>query len=176
VWPELPFVAEDLGHITEDVRELRDDYHLPGMVILQFAFSGDVLDRERHEHAYLPHNHRQRRVCYTGTHDNDTVMGWWRSLDEGTRDHVRRYLAIADEALPWALFRAAWRSVTDTAIVPFQDLLELGSEARMNVPGETTGNWSWRMPDDALRIALADRLVAEAELSGRSPPRIRALR
>jgi 4-alpha-glucanotransferase len=169
VFPQMPFVAEDLGVITDDVRALRDAFGLPGMVILQFAFSGDALDLRRHHHPYLPHAHRAGQVCYTGTHDNDTVLGWYRSADEGTRDHVRRYLSATDADAPGALIRSAWRSVCDTAVVPLQDLLELGSEARMNVPGRAEGNWSWRMPGDALQLALAKRLHAEAEISGRLP-------
>ncbi|MEQ1504270.1 MAG: 4-alpha-glucanotransferase [Myxococcota bacterium] len=165
---EMPFVAEDLGVITDDVKALRDAYHLPGMVILQFAFNGDALDRGRHDHGYLPHNHRPHQVCYTGTHDNDTALGWYRGTDEGTRGHVREYLAASDDDQPWALVRAALRSVCDTVVVPIQDLLGKGSEARVNVPGRVDGNWSWRMDDEPLSLSLAGRVAHEVLLSGRS--------
>ncbi len=167
-WPDMPFLAEDLGVITDDVRALRDSFELPGMVILQFAFSHDPSNPASHDHPYLPHEHRPRQVCFTGTHDNDTVMGWWHSAGEGTRDHVRRYLACRDREMPWALVRAAWRSVGQTAIVPMQDLLGLGGDARMNVPGVPDGNWSWRMGAEALNVVLAARIAEEVRLSGRA--------
>ncbi|HHO53439.1 MAG TPA: 4-alpha-glucanotransferase, partial [Deltaproteobacteria bacterium] len=128
-FPTLPFFAEDLGVITEAVTALRRDHGLDGMVILQFAFGGDPT------HPYLPHNHRPDQVCYTGTHDNDTTLGWYLGTDEGSRDRLRRYLSCADRELPWALVGAALRSVCNTAVVPLQDLLGLGSSARMNLPG-----------------------------------------
>lgn len=170
-FPHLPFVAEDLGVITDEVRAIRDGYGLPGMVILQFAFNGDAKAPGRDDHPYLPHRHLRDQVCYTGTHDNDTAVGWFRGTDEGTREHARRYLAARDEDWPWPLLRAAWRSVCDRAIVPMQDLLGLGSEARTNVPGVLGRNWAWRMPAEALSIGLADRIEAEVRLSGRANPR-----
>ncbi len=156
-----PFVAEDLGVVTDEVRVLRDQFGLPGMVILQFAFGAGA------DHPYLPHHHRPNQVCYTGTHDNDTAVGYWRAADEGTRDHARRYLAVPDNEWPWAVVRAAWRSVCDTAIVPIQDVLGLGSEARMNVPGVARGNWTFRMAPEATTITLAHALAEQARLSGR---------
>jgi 4-alpha-glucanotransferase len=177
-FPAMPFVAEDLGVITDEVRALRDAYGLPGMVILQFGFCGppsgmptqragaDRSDLERHRHPYLPHNHVPNRVCYTGTHDNDTVLGWFRGTDEGTRAHVRAYLGCRDEELPWAMLRAAWRSPCDAAVVPLQDLLAIGSEGRMNVPGLVEGNWSWRFRDP-LSLDLADAVLEQVTLSGR---------
>lgn len=179
-FPTLPFVAEDLGVITDDVRALRDAYHLPGMVILQFAFCGppagasgwgtrigaDRRDVERHRHPYLPHNHRADQVCYTGTHDNDTAMGWFRGTDEGTRAHLRAYLGCTDEDMPWALLRTAWRSPCAAAIVPLQDLLAVGSEGRMNVPGRVDGNWAWRFTEP-LPLELAVAITEQVTLSGR---------
>jgi len=166
-FPALPFIAEDLGVITEDVAALRDAFDLPGMAILQFAFThaNDVGD-----HPYLPHNHRHRQVCFTGTHDNDTLLGWLHSADEATRDHVRRYLSTDDRDAPWALLRAAWRSVCETTIVPMQDLLGLDTAARMNVPGVADGNWDWRLDAGSLTLTLAARVAQEVRLSGRHVP------
>jgi 4-alpha-glucanotransferase len=161
----LPLVAEDLGVITDDIRALRDDFGLPGMAILQFAFGGGG------EHELLPHNHRADLVVYTGTHDNDTLAGWARTTDEGTRDHARRYLHTDDRDLVHAMLRAAWRSVARSAIVPMQDLLVLGSEARMNVPGLVEGNWRWRLGREALNLSLASRVAEQVKLSGRAPLR-----
>lgn len=161
----VPIVAEDLGVITPDVEALRDDFELPGMAILQFAFSG-LYDAE---HPYLPHNHRPRLVVYPGTHDNDTVVGWYRSADGGTRDHVRRYLSVSGADIAGDLVRAAYRSVADTAIVAMQDLLSLDSDARMNLPGSAEGNWSWRCGSEAFNLPLARRLRDDASLCGRVP-------
>ena len=160
-----PLIAEDLGVITEDVVALRDDFDLPGMAILQFAFSSATGDGT---HAYLPHNHRPNSVVYTGTHDNDTTRGWYATADEPTRDHVRRYLSSDGHDISWDLARAAWHSVAQDAIVPMQDLLALEGDARMNVPGTETGNWSWRAGQEAFSIHTAARLREETMLSGRS--------
>jgi 4-alpha-glucanotransferase len=170
----MPFLAEDLGVITDEVRELRDAFGLPGMVILQFAFGVEPDGAWLGDHAYLPHNHVPNQVCYTGTHDNDTALGWFRSADDTTRDLVRRYLQVDDRDMPWALLVAAWRSVTATTITPMQDLLSLGSDARMNVPGTSDGNWSWRMPGEALNLALAGRVHEQVRLSGRLQPPVQA--
>ena len=134
----LPVIAEDLGIITPEVEALRDAFGLPGMRILQFAFSGDPRD------PYLPHNHVPGCVVYTGTHDNDTTPGWYRSTTDAERDLVRRYLGVGDAEAAWALVRAAYGSVADLAIVPLQDVLGQGSDARMNTPGRAGGNWSYR--------------------------------
>ncbi|MEQ1569798.1 MAG: 4-alpha-glucanotransferase, partial [Myxococcota bacterium] len=163
VWPALPFVAEDLGVVTPDVEALRDGFDLPGMAILQFAF-GDPSSARDHN-PFLPHAHRRNQVVYTGTHDNDTLAGWEASADEATRDHARRYLGVHDTR--WGLLTAAWRSVCDSAIVPAQDLLGLGSDARFNVPGREHGNWSWRAPRGAFDRPLAATLAEESALSGR---------
>ncbi|HHM04297.1 MAG TPA: 4-alpha-glucanotransferase, partial [Gammaproteobacteria bacterium] len=135
---ELPVVAEDLGVITEAVTALRLRHRLPGMKILQFAFDSGP------GNPYLPHHHEPLYAVYTGTHDNDTTLGWYRSLPEAVRAHVNDYLACVAADMPWALIRAALASVATLAIVPLQDILELGSEHRMNTPGTTTGNWAWR--------------------------------
>lgn len=159
---ELPFVAEDLGLITAEVHALRERYGLPGMRILQFAFDGTS------HNPYLPHNHERAAVVYTGTHDNDTTVGWYGSIDDGTRRHVGEYLGHPAEPMPWPLIRAAMASVAEMAIVPMQDVLALDGAHRMNVPGTTgNGNWRWRfdwrqVPDD-----LAARLLRMTQLYGR---------
>ena len=133
----LPLVAEDLGVITAEVAALRDRFSLPGMRILQFAFDGSP------ENPYLPHNHVANSIVYTGTHDNDTTLGWYRSLETQARERVDDYLGTG-RAQPEAAIRAALGSVARLAIVPMQDLLGLGREARMNTPATTSGNWSWQ--------------------------------
>jgi 4-alpha-glucanotransferase len=133
----MPLVAEDLGIITAPVVALREEFDLPGMKILQFGFDGSP------ENPYLPHNHKRSTIVYTGTHDNDTTLGWYRSLDERTRAHVDNYFRCRGEDMPEALIRAALGSVAVLAVVPMQDLLALGSEARMNTPGTSNGNWRW---------------------------------
>lgn len=170
----LPIVAENLGFITADVEALRTRFGLPGMAILQFAFGTDPQAAD-----FLPHNFTADRVAYTGTHDNDTMMGWAKgSAGDSTRtmaevDRERRYaeayLAAATDDLHWAAIRGVVASVADTAIVPVQDVLGLGSEARMNVPGRASGNWRWRMPAGALTPAHAARLRDLADLYGRLP-------
>jgi 4-alpha-glucanotransferase len=133
----LPFVAEDLGVITPAVDQLRRRFDLPGMRILQFAFDGSAAN------PYLPHNHQARSVVYTGTHDNDTTRGWFEKLDGNARGQVLDYLGCRAEELVPAMLRAALASVAELAVLPLQDLLGLGSEARMNTPGTTAGNWRW---------------------------------
>lgn len=148
---DLPIIAEDLGEITPDVIELRDQFNLPGMKILQFAFSGP-------DNVFLPHNYPANCVTYTGTHDNDTARGWYESAPEHERDFARRYLDSDGSDFPWELTRAAWASVAVYAIAPMQDLLGLGTEARMNFPSTLGGNWSWRLSEDALSQELQERL------------------
>lgn len=133
----LPLVAEDLGVITPEVERLRRRFDLPGMRILQFAFGGSPAN------PYLPHNHEALSVVYTGTHDNDTTLGWWRTSDARVRAHVQDYLGCSAEDVLPAMIRAAFASVAGLAIVPLQDLLGLGTEARMNTPGVAQGNWRW---------------------------------
>lgn len=145
-------VAEDLGHITPDVLALRQDLGIPGMRVLQFAFDGDSAN------PYLPRHHGSDSVCYTGTHDNDTTLGWWNELPDWQREQVRQLLGTHDPVMPDALIDLAWSSPAPLAIVPMQDLLGLGSDARMNRPGIAEGNWRWQMPAGALDAALAGRL------------------
>lgn len=160
---DLPIIAEDLGVITPEVERLRDDNGLPGMKVLQFAFAGNASD------PYLPHNYTQNFVVYTGTHDNDTTLGWYRQAPEAERDMVRRYLARDDADVVWHLVRLAFASVADFAVVPLQDALRLGSEARMNTPGVSAGNWAWRFGEEQLEPWLAPALRDMTELYGRLP-------
>ncbi len=136
--PGAKIIAEDLGFITPGVAKLREDAGFPGIAVLQFAFG------DRNDNFYLPHNMEPNSVVYSGTHDNDTSTGWYETASESTRDHVRRYLETPGYAINWDLIRAAYRSVAKLAIFPFQDLMGLGSEARMNTPGQALGNWQWR--------------------------------
>ena len=154
----LPLVAEDLGIITSEVEELRDLFGFPGMKILQFAFGGDAFN------PYLPHNHVPQSVSYTGTHDNDTSLGWYSGLDESTRHHVNSYLGLPSEAMPWPLIRSALASVSQLSVLPMQDLLEQGSEHRMNTPGTTENNWLWQFSWDQVEDGLAERLREMLEM------------
>lgn len=149
---EMPLVAEDLGIITAAVDDLRSEFSLPGMKVLQFAFDGDV------DNHHLPHNHSQDMIAYTGTHDNDTSAAWFFGADEETKHRVRSYLECTDDDMPWALIRSAMMSVAQTAIIPMQDILQLGNGHRMNTPGTTDGNWSWRFDWHQLDSGLAGRL------------------
>ncbi|HKJ87923.1 MAG TPA: 4-alpha-glucanotransferase, partial [Gammaproteobacteria bacterium] len=150
---DLPLVAEDLGVITPEVTELRRRFGLPGMKILQFAFGGGA------ENPYLPHHHERGFVVYTGTHDNNTTLGWWREeAPEEVHEQVRDYLGYPGEDQPWPLIRAALASVAQTAVVPLQDLLELDGRHRMNQPATTEGNWGWRFRWEWLPEGLAARL------------------
>jgi 4-alpha-glucanotransferase len=158
----LPVVAEDLGLITPEVEALRLRHSFPGMKILQFAFDGGPAN------PYLPHNHHHLAVVYTGTHDNDTSVGWYDSLSAEARNHVDEYLHSAGEPMPWTLIRAAMASVAILAMIPMQDVLELGSEQRMNIPGKPDGNWRWRFNWDQVGAGLAARLRHLCALYGRN--------
>lgn len=160
-YPQLQLVAENLGVITEEVEQLRAQFGLAGMLILQFAFSGNA------DNPYLPHNHAEAEVVYTGTHDNDTTVGWYAALDDAARQQLHDYLGQPGEPMPWPLIRAALRSVAQLAILPWQDLLVLGSEARMNVPGTAEGNWSWQFEWSQLPGDLPGRLREWLALYGR---------
>ncbi len=155
---EAPFIAEDLGVITPDVVALREQFGFPGMKVLVFAFDSGP------GNPFLPHNYAGSNwVVYTGTHDNDTAVGWWQRASEEEKDFLRRYLATDGRDIAWDLMRAAWRSVAQWAVAPVQDVLSLGNEARMNYPGRAEGNWAWRMasplPDEAwARLAEFNRL------------------
>jgi 4-alpha-glucanotransferase len=160
---DFPVIAEDLGLITPEVHALRDDLGFPGMKVLHFAFGGGP------DNLYLPHNHERNATVYTGTHDNDTTAGWYASINEKTRDHVRRYLAVDGSDIASDFIRAALASVADTAIVPVQDVLALGGEARMNFPGRPEGNWAWRLLPGQFTEEHAARLRALTDLYGRVP-------
>ena len=147
--PDLPLVAEDLGVITPDVLELMRRFALPGMRVLQFGFDGNPAN------PHLPYLHVRECLAYTGTHDNDTALGWYESLDPATRERVDFFLRLTPGAMPDALIRAALGSVAELAVIPAQDLLGLGSQARLNKPGTTRGNWQWRLPEQALSEELA---------------------
>ncbi|WP_435770718.1 4-alpha-glucanotransferase [Nocardioides sp. SYSU DS0651] len=154
-------VAEDLGLITPEVDELREESGLPGMKILQFAFDGEA------DNPYLPERHGELSVVYTGTHDNDTTLGWWRQLDARARARVRAHLEDPDEPMPWALIGLALASTARLAVVPAQDLLGLDSDSRMNTPGTDEGNWTWRAPAGAFDDDLAARLRDLVAAAGR---------
>ena len=148
----LPIIAEDLGEITPDVVEMREDFNLPGMRIFQFAFASDSDD------PFLPHNYVHNCVAYTGTHDNDTALGYYLTAPEQEKDFMRRYLARSGDDIAWDMIRAIWSSVAVLSIAPMQDFLRLGSQARMNFPGKPSGNWGWRMPADALNPSLVNQI------------------
>ncbi len=159
----LPFIAEDLGFITPDVHALRERLQIPGMRVLQFGF-GDP-----GAHIYLPHRYQPNTVVYTGTHDNDTTAGWWQTLDQEVRERVLAYLGEASDGMHWAMIRAAQNSIAELCLVPLQDVLGLGSEARMNTPSVADGNWRWRYRSCDLTPQLAEKLAAMAEVSDRLP-------
>lgn len=156
--PEAKIVAEDLGVITDAVRELLAATGLPGMAVLQFAFGDDE------DNAYLPHNVVANSVIYSGTHDNDTSTGWYASLSEEEKDVVRRYLSVSGDDIAWDLIRAAFGSVSNLAIMPLQDLMSLGSEARLNRPGSSLGNWQWRYASEDLYRLGEEKMGAIREL------------
>jgi 4-alpha-glucanotransferase len=165
-FPNLPIVAEDLGVITPDVRAVMARFGFPGMKILLFAF-----DCDSESHPYAPHNYSRDSVVYTGTHDNNTVVGWFQ--DEAGPEEIHELTAyigreLTREEVHWELIRLALKSVADTAIIPMQDLLGLGTEARMNRPATTEGNWRWRLLSKQVTPSLVARLAEMTELSGRS--------
>lgn len=156
-------IAEDLGVLTPEVVALRRAVGLPGMRILQFAFDGQS------DNLYLPHNFTPDSVVYSGTHDNDTSIGWWNTLDAHQQDYVRRYLDTDGSAIHWALIRAASASVAATSIIPMQDVLGLDARHRMNQPGQSQGNWEWRFRWQQVEPWHAARLAELARLHGRHP-------
>jgi 4-alpha-glucanotransferase len=159
---EIPLVAEDLGLITDDVRALRDRFALPGMVVLQFAFDG------KPDNPHLPANHVENSVAYTGTHDNDTTVGWWAGLDDGARRFVQQSLGADGTApIPDLLIDAVYGSRAGLAVIPMQDLLALGGDSRMNAPGTTVGNWRWRFSWDQVPADVVARSRRRAEASQR---------
>ncbi len=161
--PALDMIAEDLGYLTQEVLDLRDGSGYPGMKVLQFAF--DV----REPSDYLPHTYTRNTVVYTGTHDNMTMRQWFESMDEASVDYARQYMNLSErEGLVWGTVRAAFASVSDVCIVPMQDLLDLGGDARMNFPGTLSiSNWTWRAKDGIINGVLADRLLALTKLYDR---------
>jgi 4-alpha-glucanotransferase len=166
---ELPVIAEDLGFITEEVKALRDGLGLPGMRILQFAFdaseSGSAFDPRN---SFLPHNYTERSVAYTGTHDNDTLAGWYAQASAEERGYIARYLGYEPADPARALARELMKSVAAWAVVPMQDVLGLGAEARMNTPSTLGGNWAWRMAEGAFTSELALELAELSRLYGRN--------
>jgi 4-alpha-glucanotransferase len=160
----LPIIAEDLGVITADVIKLRDDFELPGMKILQFAF-------DKPENIFLPHHYPHNCVAYTGTHDNDTSLGWYKSAPPEEQDFCRRYLGRSGEDIPWDFIRAAWSSVAGFAMAPLQDLLGLDTSARMNYPSRPSGNWTWRYHPTQLDQALVARMKEINSLFSRTKAR-----
>jgi 4-alpha-glucanotransferase len=159
----VPIIAEDLGLITPEVEALREGLGIPGMKVLQFAFYGDP------DHPYLPHNYERDCVVYTGTHDNDTTLGWLGTASEVERKTLRQYIGDRDQPMNWELIRLALMSVANTVIIPLQDILGVGSEGRMNTPGRASGNWGWRYSKDMLKDADCEHLKVLTEVYGRAP-------
>ena len=151
-YPALKLVAENLGSITAEVETLREEFELPGMLILQFAFDGNP------DNPYLNHRHEAGDIVYTGTHDNNTTLGWFESLDDATRHRVYGYFGNPQEAMPWMLITQAMGSAANTAIIPWQDFLGLDGQFRMNTPGTTEGNWRWRFNWQQVPDELAPRI------------------
>lgn len=160
---DIPIIAEDLGVITPGVVKLRDTFGLPGMKILQFGFE------TTEDNGFLPHHFVPNSVCYTGTHDNDTTLSWFGGIDEPAKDKIRRYLNTDANSIVWDMIRACWASVSRMALIPLQDAMYLGGDARMNTPGKPAGNWQWRYTDDMLSDGLRDHLHYVTKLYGRLP-------
>ena len=163
---ELPIIAEDLGVITPDVEDMRDSFGLPGMKIFQFAFATTPKD------PFLPHNYPHNCVVYTGTHDNDTSLGWYERVPETERDSFLRYLDRNGSNVSWDMIRAVWSSVANFALAPMQDFLSLDNKARMNYPGNPSGNWTWRMSTDALNDPLSNKIKEINYLYSREKPKV----
>lgn len=161
---DLPLIVEDLGDITPDVINFRDSLGFPGMKVLQFALGGDARNYD------LPHNYINNCVAYTGTHDNDTTVGWYESKSKEAsreKEFCLKYLDSDGSEIHWDFIRAVWASVADTAIAPMQDVLGLGNEARMNLPASDSGNWSWRLEDEAITNEVVTKLKELTEIYGR---------
>ena len=159
-------VAEDLGFLTEDVRKMLKESGFPGMNVLEFAFGGD-------NSSYLPHNYVKNSVTYIGTHDNDTARGWYESSDKATRKNAKKYMALRKkEGISWGMIRTAYASVSDLVVIQMQDFLELGSEARMNIPSTIGGNnWAWRLHGGELTDKLAEKILEYSKRYFRTPVR-----
>ena len=163
---ELDIIAEDLGFLTKKVNKMLDAAGYPGMKVLEFGFGSGA------DNGYLPHNYKTANsVCYTGTHDNETILGWAKSADKETLDQCKKYLNVKrDIDIPWAMIRLCWSSICDTAVTQMQDLLGLGNDARMNTPSTVGENWKWRLDDmERLDDKLAERLAELTEIYGRAP-------
>lgn len=161
---DLPFIAEDLGLITKEVHELRERLGIPGMKVLQFGFDNPGA------HIYLPHNFEPNCVVYTGTHDNETMVGWWkRSATEQEKRFAAAYMGEAKDGIHWSFIRAAYESVANLALAPLQDILGLDSDSRMNTPSRSDGNWGWRFDPGLLTKDLAEKLAMLASVSDRAP-------
>jgi 4-alpha-glucanotransferase len=161
----LPIVAEDLGTITHDVINVIQRFNLPGMRVLQFAFGGDFP-----KSTHLPHLHEKNCLVYTGSHDNNTIVGWYKNeIDDHTRKKLHQYLGRQDleDDIHWEMIRVAMMSVADTVIIPFQDLAGLGSEARMNTPGKSENLWRWRMTRDQFTPHIQEKLQRLTRIYGR---------
>ena len=159
---ELRVIAEDLGYLTPSVIALVQKTGFPGMKILQFAFDA------REESDYLPHNYIKNSIVYTGTHDNDTTLGWFNTIPRHDKRFAKKYLNIrSNKDVVWEFIRATMASVSDTAIIPMQDYLGLGKEGRINTPSTLGGNWTWRMDSGAATDELAERICDMAKTYGR---------
>jgi 4-alpha-glucanotransferase len=170
---KLPLIAENLGVITPEVEAIREQLEYPGMSVLQFAFGSDP-----QAPSFRPHNYPREVVAYTGTHDNDTTLGWWHSTPgadstrtaqdiAAEREFTARYLRADGQEMNWVFIQTIMASVADTVLIPLQDVLGAGSEARMNLPGSPDGNWRWRMPPGSLRPEDAQRLCGLARMYNR---------
>ncbi len=161
---EVNIIVEDLGYLTDSVKQLVEDSGFPGMKLIQFAFDS------REDGDYLPHNYKNHCVVYTGTHDNDTILGWMKTAPKDSVKFAKEYLRLTkEEGYHWGMMKGAWASVGDLVIVTMQDVLGLGSEARMNTPSTLGGNWQWRMKKDAISGALAGKIRKNMQLYGRMP-------
>jgi 4-alpha-glucanotransferase len=163
-FPKMPFIAEDLGVLDQPVYDLLAEFNFPGMKVLQFAF-GDT----NRDNPYIPYNHTFNSVIYTGTHDNNTTLGWYRNGDKELKQHLKNYLdrKFSEDEVPEILHRMALQSVGGIAIVPLQDIVGLGEEAIMNIPGSTKGNWTWRARSAQIPFSKAENLYEMNELYGR---------
>lgn len=156
----VPILAEDLGVITTDVVQLREAIGAPGMVVLQFAWGGGPAN------VHLPHQHYPNCFCYSGTHDNETTVGWWQNTQEGDREYLKFYLKTDGNDIAWVMINAAMQSVANSAVLVMQDVMRLDNSARMNTPGKAAGNWGWRMGDSGVFERLANEAVALRRLAG----------
>ncbi|SHJ64271.1 4-alpha-glucanotransferase [Anaerobranca californiensis DSM 14826] len=158
---KLPIIAEDLGFITKEVHQIREQFNFPGMKILQFAFDS------KEESDVIPHKYEKNSVVYTGTHDNDTILGWFEKASPQDREYALKYAKSDGKDISWDIIQLALSTVCNIAIIPLQDLLSLGAEGRMNIPGTTSGNWTWRFKEGDLTENIAQRLATLTKLYGR---------